>query len=228
MIINCIIVEDEPLAAERLKDFIKKIQSLNFLASFENGLDALSYLKNNKVDLVFLDIKIGKLSGIQLLEQTLIDAQIIFCTAYQEYAIKSYELNVTDYLLKPFTFERFLQSIEKAKYNIEKKSGVVKKSIFVKSGNHLEQIALDDILYIEGMGDYRSIFCVNKRVMTLQTFYDLEKEIPEAIICRVHKSYMVSINKINTIERDQVKIGNKIIPISETYKKTFLSLLKNK
>ncbi|MBL7934239.1 MAG: LytTR family transcriptional regulator, partial [Bacteroidia bacterium] len=106
--------------------------------------------------------------------------------------------------------------------------GFIKKSIFVKSGNHLEQIAFDDILYIEGMGDYRSIFCVNKRVMTLQTFYDLEKEIPETIICRVHKSYMVSINKINTIERDQVKIGNKFIPISETYKKTFLTLLKNK
>jgi len=226
MVINCIIVEDEPLALERAENYVRKLPWLNLLGTFNNGIDALVYLKSNSVDLMFLDINIGELTGIQLLESTKINSQVIITTAYQEYALKGYELNVTDYLLKPYTFERFVQAVDKVKSDFDKEISLVKNHIFIKTEYRLEKILFDDILYIEGMRDYRSIQCVNKRIMTLQTFIDLEKEIPSSIICRVHKSYMVSLNKIESIGRDQIKIKDKYISISDTYKKSFFELIK--
>jgi two-component system LytT family response regulator len=226
MVINCIIVEDEPLALERAETYVKKLPWLNLLNTFNNGLDALIYLKANSVDLIFLDINIGELTGIQLLESTKITAQVIITTAYQEYAIKGYELNVTDYLLKPYTFERFVQAVDKVKLNLDKNIAANKDHIFIKTEYRLEKILFDEILFIEGMRDYRSIQCINKRIMTLQTFTELEKEIDSSIVCRVHKSYMVSMNKIESVERDQIKIKDKYISISDTYKKIFFELLK--
>jgi len=222
MKISCIIIEDEPIALEKTKNYVLKVPSLNLLATFDNGTEALIYLNSNKVDLLFLDIKMDELTGIQLLESAKISSEVIFTTAYHEYALKGYDLNVTDYLLKPFTFERFLQAIEKVQNNLSKKAGSEKKFIFVKTEYRLEKILLSDILYIEGMGDYRRIHTVDKRIMTLQTFKDFEQEIPPELICRVHKSFMVSLAKIDSIERDRIKIKEVLIPISETYKKDFL------
>lgn len=226
---SCIIIEDEPLALERTKSFVSKIPFLNLSGTFDNALDGLSYLKDNKVDLLFLDINMDELSGIELLESSKIESQVIITTAYQEYAIKGYELNVTDYLLKPFTFDRFLKAVNKAQENsIHPLPTSQQDFIFVKTENRLEKVNLSDILFIEGMRDYRRIHTVNKRIMTLQNFSELEQIIPSNLVCRVHKSYMVGISKIESIERMRIKVVNQIIPISETYKELFYKMINNK
>lgn len=228
MKINCIIIEDEPLALERAKDYVGKLPFLHLVGTFETAVAALLFLKSNTIDLIILDINLGEISGIQLLESTKIDSQIIITSAYEQYALKGYELNVTDYLLKPYPFERFFQAVQKAKENIERSSTKAENDfIFVKTEYRLEKINLDEILFIEGMRDYRRIHTNSKRIMTLQTFKEFEEQIDATKICRVHKSYMVSINKIESIERDEIKIGETIIPVSETYKKAFFEIIKN-
>ncbi len=225
---KCIIVEDEPLALERTKGYVEKLPFLKLLATFDNGVDALLFLKDNTIDLLFLDINLGELSGIQMLEAAKPDCTVIITTAYHEYALKGYELNVTDYLLKPFTFERFFQAVEKAKVSLDKKEVPEKKSVFIKTEYRLEQVLLSDIIYVEGMRDYRRIFLHGKSIMTLQTFKELEEMIPPAAVCRVHKSYMVAVDKIESIEKDRIKIGNERIPISDTYKSHFFSVIGRK
>lgn len=226
MLINCIIVEDEPLAQEKIRGFLEKIPFARLQAVFDNGLQALTYLRSNKVDLLFLDINMDDFSGIRLLEIGHIDAEVIITTAYQDYALKGYEFNVTDYLLKPFTFERFFQAVDRAQHNLLKKTPAPdKKFIFVKTEYRLEKLFLGDILYIEGMRDYRRIHTVTKPVMTLQTFRDFEQELPPSVICRVHKSYMVALDKIDSIEKDTILVRGTAIPISETYKKDFFQLI---
>lgn len=226
---SCIIIEDEPLALERTKSFVDKIPFLDLCGTFDNALDGLSYLKANKVDLLFLDINMDELSGIELLESTKIDCQVIITTAYQEYAVKGYELNVLDYLLKPFTFERFLKAVDKVHENATQQlPNLALDFIFVKTENRLEKINLEDILFIEGMRDYRRIHTVNKKIMTLQNFGELEQIIPSSIVCRVHKSYMVGIKKIESIERSRILIGNQRIPISDTYKELFFQVINNR
>ena len=229
MQINCIIVEDEPLAQERTRSYVQKLPFLSLLSVFDNGLDALLYLRSNPVDLIFLDINMGEFSGIQLLETIHRSSQVIIITAYHEYALKGFELNVTDYLLKPYTFERFLQAVERVQGNLalsRKDPGADKKFVFIKTEYRLEKVLLSEVLYIEGMRDYRKIHLLSKQLMTLRTFRDLEQEIPAAIICRVHKSFMVALDKIESIEKDRIRIRHELIPISETYKKAFFELIQ--
>lgn len=224
--INCIIVEDEPLALERVLGYVQKLPYLNLLSTFDNGIDALVYLKSNAVDLIFLDINMGEFSGIQLLETSNIKSEIIITTAYDTYALKGFDLNVTDYLLKPFTFERFVLSVDRVQANLTKAEVIQdKKYIFIKTEYRLENLLLDEVLYIEGMRDYRRIHTINKRIMTLKPFKEFEQEIPANKICRVHKSFMVALDKIDSVERDRIRIKDVIIPISETYKKSFLNLI---
>jgi len=226
---SCIIIEDEPLALERTKGFVKKVPFLNLSATFDNALTGLSYLKSNEVDVLFLDINMDELTGIELLESTKIKSQVIITTAYQEYALKGYELSVTDYLLKPFTFNRFLQAVDKAHENLRKNTRETPPEfIFIKTENRLEKITLSDIIYIEGMRDYRRIHTVNKRIMTLQNFKELEVLIPSNLVCRVHKSYMVAMNKIDSIERSRIRISDKIIPVSDTYRELFFQRVNGK
>ena len=226
---TCIIIEDEPLALEKTKDFVNKVPFLHLSATFDNALNGLTYLNNNKVDVLFLDINMDELSGIELLESSKINSQVIITTAYQQYALKGYELQITDYLLKPFTFNRFLQAVNKAQENLTHRTlDAQPEFIFVKTENRLEKIMLNEIVYIEGMRDYLRIHTVNKKIMTLQNFSELEKLIPSNIVCRVHKSYMVALNKIDSIERSRIKIADQVIPVSETYKEAFLQLINSK
>lgn len=230
---TCIIIEDEPLALQRTKGFVDKIPFLNLIGTFEDSLSGLAFLQSNKVDLLFLDINMDELSGIELLESSKITCQVIITTAYQEYALKGYELNVTDYLLKPFTFDRFLKAVNKAQENLKQIAPTVPANssaafIFVKTENRLEKINIGDILYIEGMRDYRRIHTVEKRIMTLQNFSELEHILPPNLVCRVHKSFMVGINKIESIERSRIKIADQLIPISETYKEQFFQIINNR
>jgi DNA-binding LytR/AlgR family response regulator len=226
---KCIIIEDEPLALERTKIFATKVPYLDLVATFDNALTGLAYLKANKVDILFLDIQMDELSGVELLESSQITSEVIITTAFQQYALKGYELNITDYLLKPFVFSRFLQAVNKAQENLIKKQPLATTPafLFIKTENRLEKINISDILYIEGMRDYRRIHTTNKRIMTLQTFKELEKMLPAQQVCRVHKSYMVALSQITAIERSRIKIADKHIPISETYRAFFFQQIGN-
>lgn len=228
MKVNCIIIEDEPLALERTKGYVDKLPYLHLLATFHSGIEGLVFLQSNKTDLIFLDIHMGDFSGIQLLESMHISSQVIITTAYHEYALKGYDLNVTDYLLKPYTFERFIQATDKALQHFNKKESMPgRQFIFIKTAYRLEKLWLNEILYIEGMRDYRKIHTISKPLMTLQTFRDFEQAVSPGILSRVHKSFMVSLDKIDSIERDQIKINDTVIPISETYKKAFFELIQH-
>ena len=223
MSVNCILIEDEPLAQERLMGFIEKVPFLKLLGAFDNPRDALPLLQAGRADVLFLDINLGDFSGIRLLETVPVSAQVIITTAYDEYALKGFDLQVADYLLKPFTFERFFQAVEKARNSNPVPE---RKFIFIKTEYRLEKVQLGDILYIEGMRDYRRIHTTQKQIMTLKTFRELEQEIPPGIVCRVHKSFMIAVDRIDSIEGDRIRIGEKVIPLSDTYRKTFLAVIQ--
>jgi two-component system, LytTR family, response regulator len=230
MQINCIIVEDEPLALKRIKKFVTQVAYLNLLAAFQNAYDAIAFLKKTPVNLIFLDIEMDGFTGIEFIECLSSSPQIIITTAYDKYALKGFELNVTDYLLKPFRFDRFLIAVERV-YTIINKNKIEEKSyIFVKTESRLERIALSDIYFIEGMGDYRNVQTVSKKVLTLKTISDFETELPINSFCRVHKSYIVALDKIISIEHNRIKIKDSLIPVSESYSHRFYGLIgiKNK
>jgi two-component system, LytTR family, response regulator len=239
MIIKCVAIDDEPLALEKIADYINNIPYLKLNGKFDNALAALPELKKHTIDLLFLDIQMDGLSGIQLLESLSNKPLVIFTTAYDKFAIKGYELNAIDYLLKPISFERFLKSAEKAYSAIEKiniqpnliNSPISEKVIdfiFIKSGVKHEQVKFSDILYIEGMKDYLRIHTSSKKIMTLMSFSQLGHMLPSDNFIRIHRSYIVSIDKIEEIERAHVKICGNNIPVGDAYRKIFQDKLKAK
>ena len=237
-LIKCIAVDDEPPALRQMEEYISKVPYLNLLATFDNAIDSMNYLKENQVDLVFLDIQMENLSGIQFLKLLKDKPRIILTTAYDSYALEAFDLEVDDYLLKPISFERFLKSTEK----IHKKAAVEKQSnstvtnelsenrdyFFVKTEFRVERIDFNDILYIEGLKEYLVIYCNEKKILTLQSFKNILENLPSSNFIRVHKSYIVALNKIISVERNHILIKNKRIPIGSTYRKDFLNTLKNR
>lgn len=227
MQIKCIAIDDEPLSIEKLSIFISKISWLKLDKSFNNAIDALNYLKTNDIDLIFLDIQMDEFSGIQFLESIKVRPKIIITSAYKEYAIQGYEFDVTDYLLKPFGFERFIIAIDKV-FNQLVDTKIIKRNyIFIKSGYNMERVNLEDILYIEGMLEYLQIVTSKNKLMTLQTFSNMESILPLNNFLRVHKSFIVAIDKIETIERNIIKIKDKRIPIGTSYKEKFDKILND-
>ncbi len=232
MLINCIAIDDEPLALSKLESFIIKVPDLKLIRTFDNAIDAIGWLKENSTDLIFLDIQMEQLTGIQFLEATGSRSRVIITSAYDQYAIKGFELNVTDYLLKPFSFQRFLQAVNKVMgYFSQKPEGNktipgYDTFIFVKTEYRLERVDINDILYIEGMKDYLRIICTDKKIMTLQSFGRIEESLPANKFCRVHKSFIVAIDKIKSIERCIILIADQRIPVSNTYKESFFSKIK--
>jgi DNA-binding LytR/AlgR family response regulator len=225
MVINCIILEDEPLALKRIKEFVSQVSYLNLIAAFTNAFEAIGFLKANTVDLIFLDIEMDGFTGIELIESLSNKPQIIITTAYDKYALKSFELNVTDYLLKPFRFDRFMLAVDRV-YDIISKINIEDRDfIFVKTEYRLERISFSDIYFIEGMGDYRNVQTGQKKILTLKTFSEFEMELPLTRFCRVHKSFIVSIEKIISIEHNRIKIKDSLIPVGESYKDRFLRLI---
>lgn len=220
--ISCIIIEDEPLAVDKLANYISRLPFLKLSGTFHSAISAIEYLNSNNTDLIFLDIEMKDLTGIQFLESIKIKSKVVITTAYEQYAIKGFDLHVSDYLLKPITFERFVQACNKVNEElIQAKSRNRSDKIFVKTEYRLEGINTSDIYYIEGMGDYRRIITTSKRIMTLQTFGELLNLLPEERFCRVHNSYIVSLDKIDKIERNRITIKGQLIPISDKYHKDF-------
>jgi two-component system, LytTR family, response regulator len=231
MIIKCIAVDDEPLALDILKDYISQVPFLRLMKTFNNGISVIEYLASNNIDLIFLDIEMGGLSGTQLLKTLQKKPNVIMTTAYRNYAVDAFDLNVTDYLLKPFSFERFLKAVEKS-YNLLNKeqkhsasNSEVKDYFFVKSNYKMLKVNFDDILYIEGLSEYIKIKTKTANIITLQSFKNIEKTLPESRFIRIHKSYMVSLSKIDSIQGQYVKIANKELPIGEKYRKKFFSII---
>jgi DNA-binding LytR/AlgR family response regulator len=213
-----IIIEDEPLASERVKTFAGHLPYLEFCAAFENAIEATLYLAKNRVDLIFLDLNIGEISGMRFLEIVRPDCAVIVLTAYHEYAIKGFDLHVTDYLLKPFTLERFCLAVSRA----NPPKPISKEFIFIKAQYKLEKVRLDDLLYIVGARDYRHLFITDRNLTTLETFTQLEDKLPNDRFMRVHKSYLVALDKITSMEKDTILIAGRLIPVSATYRKTLL------
>ncbi len=242
MKINCIAVDDEPLALEIIKDYCAKVPFLNLMQVFDNAIDTLEYLRNNRVDLILLDIQMEDLTGIQLLNALKAKPYVIMTTAYDNYALQGFDLDVTDYLLKPISFERFLKGINKVYDRMQNEavtpdarqvathtSAIAEKEyFFVKTETHIEKVTTSDVLYIEGMGDYWRIVTKNKRIMTLMNARGMEEVLPENQFCRVHRSYFVAIGKIESIERRHIKIADQRIPIGDTYQKNFFDIIEKK
>lgn len=241
MKINCIAVDDEPLALEIISSYCSKVPFLNLMGTFNKPLEALSYMTENKVELLFLDIQMEELTGIQLLSSLKVKPFTILTTAYDNYALQGFDLDVIDYLLKPISFDRFLKGVNKVMDRVhpeisENLNNIDSSSIqheesyfFVKTETRMERIEKKDILYVEGMGDYWRIVTRNKRIMTLMNAKKIEDILHEPNFCRVHKSFFVAIDKIESIERKHIKLAEQRIPISETYEKKFFDLIeKNK
>lgn len=242
MKINCIAVDDEPLALDIIKEYCAKIPFINLLQTFDNAIDTLEYLRNNQVDLILLDIQMEELTGIQLLNALKIKPYVILTTAYDSYALQGFELDVADYLLKPISFERFFKGVSRIYDRMPKESGggsdkpstsnppevAGKDYFFVKTETRMEKITASEVLFVEGMGDYWRIVTRNKRIMTLMNAKGIEDVLQEPQFCRVHKSWFVAIDKIDFVERKHIKIADQRIPISDTYQKNFFELIERK
>lgn len=233
---RCIAIDDEPRALEIIDSYIHKIAFLDLVDKFRSPLDAMEFLLQNKIDLIFLDINMPDITGTEFVKIVNPKPMVIFTTAYSEYAIESYELDAIDYLLKPFEFDRFLKSVIKAREVYGLKSGLknkrtvylshVDKCISIKSGVKTYQVKIDDIRYIEGLGNYINVYLSDRKITTYISLRDFLEELPEKQFIRIHKSYIVSILHIKSFENHQVKLDDKTIPIGKTYKEKFIDLIK--
>ncbi len=246
MIIRCLVVDDEPLAIDILKDYISKTPFLQLVNTYRNPIEALQAVQSGDIDLVFLDVQMPELTGIQFLKIANGKCKVILTTAYQEYALEGFELNVVDYLLKPIAFDRFYRAAQKAQEllglsqalpngnlhsalpEIAAKPSIGNDFIFVKTEHKIQKIYLNDILYIEGLKDYISIFTKSERVITLQSMKKMEETLPGYHFIRVHKSYIIALDKIESIERSRISIADKLIPVGDTYRDDFFKLIENK
>ncbi len=226
--IKCLIVDDEPLAIEILQAYVQKIPWLECVAALDSGIEAISYLNENKIDLLFLDIQMPDLTGIQLAEHVKGKCGIVFTTAYNEYAVEGFELEAVDYLLKPISFDRFFKAAQRVQKQSDKIEIEATDYIFVKSEYKIKKIELADILYIEGMKDYLRIVTKEEKVMTLQSFSKLVPVLPAAKFVRVHKSFVVALDAIDSIEKSKIKVGDQLIPISESYRENFFEIIQRK
>jgi len=241
MKIRCIIVEDEPLARKLMEEYVRTTPSLELLSSFGNPLLTLEYLRENKVDLMFSDIQMKEITGLTLLKLIQNKPMVVLTTAYSEYAIEGFDLDVTDYLLKPITFERFLKAVEKVSIRFKEKNQIASDSqqmeiqnipseeyIFVKDGTKLLKVVLKDILYIQGLKDYVKIKTKNKQIVSLQTMKSLEEILPANQFVRIHNSTIISYDAIEEIEREKVKIADQFFTVSDSYKKEFKDWIESK
>jgi DNA-binding LytR/AlgR family response regulator len=215
--LTAIAIDDEPQALEVVQIHAAKVPFLDLKASFTNAFEAISYLQANKVDLLFLDIKMPDISGIEFIGCLQQVPMVIFTTAYSQYAVKGFELNAIDYLLKPFSLARFTKACNKALENKNLRSKEPGDSIFVKTGYEEEKVLLADIIYIEAEGNYLTFVLGNRKLLSRQTMADIVKILPPEEFVRVHRSYIVAISKIEKLGRQEIVVAGKAIPIGVSY-----------
>jgi DNA-binding LytR/AlgR family response regulator len=218
--LTCLIVDDEDLAVSLLEAYVQKTEGIEVAGTCYHAVEAQKFLQENNADVIFLDIQMPYLTGLEFVKQMQDPPLIIFTTSYSEHAVEAFSLNVMDYLLKPFTYERFLQAVEKAKdfLSLKKQGGETGKDfLFVKSDSILIKIFFDDVLYIEGLKQYVRIVTTAGQVITLESMKKLEDLLPPQQFIRLHKSFIAAIGKIESMSRKEVVIGKKEIPVGKTY-----------
>jgi two-component system, LytTR family, response regulator len=237
---NCLAIDDEPLALNIIKDFSSRIDYINLVATCTNPLEALKILNRNDIDLIFLDIQMPNITGLELIKSIDKTPLFIFTTAYSNFALEGYELNAIDYLLKPFSFDRFFKAVNKAfEINTLRKNKTFSAFIEPESRDHDEfimikveyktvKVYLNDILYIEGLKDYVKIYIGKKPLLTKNTMKNIEEKLPSGSFIRVHKSFIVAVSKIESIENNRILIGEKLIPVGNQYKMDFNNFMDTK
>jgi two-component system, LytTR family, response regulator LytT len=232
--ISTIAIDDEPLALQLVAGYIEKTPGLNLAGKFDNPLDAIEFMNKENVDLIFVDIQMPDLTGIEFTKALLKGPKVIFTTAYEKYAIEGFRLDVVDYLLKPFSYDEFLKASQKAMNLIRLESKAEPTQIeanneflFLKSEYKIRRINFHDILYIEGLKDYVKVYTHNdpKPILSLTSLKQLEIKLPETLFMRVHRSFIVNLGKIETIERSRIVFGKVYIPISDQFKDKFQEFL---
>lgn len=237
MKIKCLIIDDEPLAQRVIEKYAQDLPFLEIVGKCNQAVEAIEYLHQDQVDLMFLDINMPKLSGIDFLKSMKHTPLVIITTAYAEYALEGYELDVVDYLMKPFGFDRFLKAVHKVqdvlitrRYPDEggsKSEAVAEEQfVFVKSGKKTFKVNLNDLLYVEALGDYVKIYTTERMIVSYQSLKHIESILPPAKFPRVHKSYLISLSRVEMIEGNQVRIKDRYIPIGSNYKMEFEKLVK--
>lgn len=236
---NCIIIDDEPMAVKVIESYCESIDSITVLGTFTNALDALDFIKDNSVDLIFSDIEMPHINGVDFIKTLEHQRPIfIFTTAYPQYALDGFELNAIDYLVKPIPFPRFVTAIQRAKERLKLKESIASDSthnskkvyeddfIFVKSEYDNLKLLIDDITYIQGLKDYLKIHTLKSgAILTLMNFKDFQAKLPGNLFIRIHRSYIVNISKIELLQRNKVIIEGQRIPIGENYKEAFYKRL---
>ena len=233
MKLKTIAIDDEPLALKLVGDYISKTPFLELVGAFDNPLDAIDFLSDQSADLIFVDIQMPDLTGIEFTRSLEDPPKIIFTTAYEKYALEGYKLNAIDYLLKPFSYEEFLKAAGKARKQVELEINSLptveanNQFLFLKSEYKIRRINFNDILYIEGLKDYIKVYTTtdDKPVMSLNSVKSLELKLPEDKFMRVHRSFIVNLDKIDTIERSRIIFGKVYIPVSDQYKDKFQEYL---
>lgn len=230
--LSCIIIDDEPLARKGLKEYINDVDFLEFRAEFDSALKATKLLNEGLVQLIFLDIQMPKINGLEFLKTLRQSPPVIFTTAYPQFAIDGFELNALDYLVKPISFERFLKAAVRAREFYEVRSQNVRHGedanetfFFIKADNKLVKVFFDDILFVEALQNYVAIHTKNKKLISYLTFRSIEEYLPPSRFAKTHKSYIVSASKIDHIEGNDIRIGDHHIPISRTIKEEVLEKL---
>lgn len=232
---NCIAIDDEPLALDVISEFCKGINFLNLKGTFTNPFDAVELLNSQNIELVFLDIHMPQITGIDFLRSLYHPPMVIFTTAYKEYAPLGFEIDAVDYLIKPFAFDRFVKSVNKANMllnlnmlqhsNNENSTKVLSDFLMIKIEYNTKRVNLDDILFIEGMKDYVKIYTGTKPLLTKTTLKNIYDKLPTYRFLRVHKSFIVSLSKIDLIENNRIRIGEHRIPVGESFKTQFYSIV---
>lgn len=233
--ISCIIVDDEPIAREILENHLKRIESIQIVGSCKNAIEAFNILNSRDVDLIFLDINMPEITGLSFAKSISKKIKIIFTTAYRDYAVDGFDLKAVDYLLKPISFERLFQSIRKYQNenilnNIEAhQNTVAEKSdfFFVRSDRKMIKINFSDLDYIESLGDYVKLYLNDKVIVTRETISSIEAKLPKKDFLRIHRSYIIAINKIESFTQEFIEINKKAIPISRSYKNDVKHRLDN-
>ncbi|MBE7172876.1 MAG: response regulator transcription factor [Williamsia sp.] len=230
--LSCIIVDDEPVARKILQEFVEQVPFMDLQGKFENAPKAEAFLRINPVDILLLDIEMPRISGLEFLQKMDLESMVILTTAFPQYALEGYELNIIDYLLKPFAFSRFLKAVHKAKdfHEIKnwKNSTPVPPYIFIKSEKRIEKVELCDILFAESVGNYVSIYTERKRIMAYLTMKSLESQMPVPEFIKIHQSYLVNTSRIQAIEGNEIRIGSHSLPMSRNYRETVMKIVQQR
>ncbi|MCB9252553.1 MAG: response regulator transcription factor [Flavobacteriales bacterium] len=232
---KCLIVDDEPLAQDIIESYLKKFPDMELAGKCNNALEASEFLKNNKIDLMFLDIQMPEITGMEFLRSLSDPPLVVFCTAYSDFAVEGFELNAIDYLLKPIALDRFTKTIERTREYLSMKNGesieetdLENDHIFIKSNQKQVKLSYDQIQYVEAFADYVKIYTPEKRYITLQTMKNMEIKLPADKFIRVHRSFIVGIKYISSFNSSELEIGNVKIPVGKNYKDEFLKKLRSK